>query len=59
MIVNLVIALLLVGVALYLVNNYVPMERSIRALLNVVVFVVMLLWVLEVFGLFHLGTIRL
>jgi undecaprenyl pyrophosphate phosphatase UppP len=45
-----VIALLVVGVGLYLINTYVPMAGSIRALLNVVVFVATVVGVLQAFG---------
>jgi predicted membrane protein len=47
---NLVIALVVVGVVLYLINNYVPMARSIKTILNVVVVVVVCVWVLQAVG---------
>ena len=46
-----VLALLVVGVGLYLINTYVPMAGSIRAILNVVVFVATVVGVLQAFGL--------
>ena len=36
---NLVIVLIIVGVALYLINGYIPMASSIKRILNVVVVV--------------------
>jgi hypothetical protein len=51
-ILSLLVALIIVGVALYLINAYVPMAPPIKTILNVVVVVIMLLWLLQVFGLF-------
>ena len=49
--VNIVIALIVVGVALWLINNFIPMASSIKAILNVVVVVAVAVWVLQAFGL--------
>jgi hypothetical protein len=49
--VNIVVILILIGLALWLVNTYIPMAAGIKSLLNVVVFVVVLIWLLQVFGL--------
>jgi predicted membrane protein len=49
--INLVIALIVVGVALYLINRYIPMASSIKTILNVVVVVVVCVWVLQAVGL--------
>jgi hypothetical protein len=45
------IVLIVVGVLLWLVNNYVPMDRKIKNILNVVVVIVVVIWLLKVFGL--------
>lgn len=47
---SIVIALIVVGVALYLINNYIPMASSIKTILNVVVVVVVCVWLLQTFG---------
>ncbi len=47
---SIVIALIVVGVALWLVNNYIPMASSIKTILNVVVVVAVAVWVLQAFG---------
>lgn len=47
---SIVIALIVVGVALYLINNYIPMASSIKTILNVVVVIVVCVWLLQVFG---------
>jgi predicted membrane protein len=48
---NLVVALIVVGVALWLINRFIPMASSIKAILNVVVVVAVSVWVLQVVGL--------
>ena len=49
--VNLVIALIIVGVALYMINRYIPMASSIKTILNVVVVVAVCVWLLQAVGL--------
>ena len=49
---NIVLVLIVVGVLLWLVNTYIPMDGKIKKILNVVVVVVVILWLLKVFGLF-------
>ena len=49
--INLVIALIVVGMALWLVNRYIPMASSIKTILNVVVVVAVGVWVLQATGL--------
>lgn len=49
--INVVIALIVVGVALWLVNNYIPMASGIKTILNIVVVVAVGVWVLRAFGL--------
>jgi len=49
--INIVIALIIVGMALYLINRFIPMASSIKTILNVVVVVAVGVWVLQVTGL--------
>lgn len=49
--VNLVIALVIVGLGLWLINTYIPMAASIKTILNIVVVVAVVIWVLQVTGL--------
>jgi hypothetical protein len=49
--VQFVIVIIVVGILLYLVNNYIPMDRNIKKILNIVVVVALVLWILKVFGL--------
>jgi hypothetical protein len=48
--INLVITLIVVGVLLWLVNNYIPMDAKIKNILNIVVVIAVVLWLLSVFG---------
>ncbi len=47
------VALIVVGVLLWLVNRFIPMAGSIKSILNAVVVICTVLWLLDVFGLFH------
>jgi hypothetical protein len=47
------VALIVVGVLLWLVNRFIPMAGSIKSILNAVVVICVVLWLLDVFGLFH------
>lgn len=49
--VNLVIALIVVGMALWLINRFIPMASGIKSILNVVVVVAVAVWVLQSTGL--------
>ena len=48
--IQLVIVLVIVGVILWLVNAYIPMEATIKKILNVVVIIAVILWLLTAFG---------
>jgi hypothetical protein len=48
--VNLIITLVVVGVLLWLINSFIPMQRTIKTILNVVVIIVVILWLLSAFG---------
>jgi hypothetical protein len=50
--INVVLALVVVGVVLWLVNRYLPMQGQIKGILNGVVVIAVILWLLKVFGLF-------
>jgi hypothetical protein len=58
---QIVVALIVVGVLLWLVNSFIPMAGSIKSILNAVVVIAVVLWLLKVFGLmnslsrFHMG----
>ena len=48
--IGLVITLVVVGVILWLINSYIPMQATIKKILNVVVIIVVILWLLSSFG---------
>jgi hypothetical protein len=48
---SLIVVLIVVGVLLWLVNNYIPMDSKIKSILNVVVVIIVVLWLLQSFGL--------
>jgi len=54
--IGLVITLVVVGVLLWLLNTYVPMDAKISKIINVVVVIVVVIWVLQAFGL--LGSLQ-
>jgi len=47
------IVLIVVGVLLWLVNRYIPMQGTIKSILNAVVVIAVVVWLLNIFGLFH------
>jgi hypothetical protein len=49
--ISLVITLIVVGVLLWLVNNYIPMDSKIKRILNIVVVVAVVVWLLNILGL--------
>ena len=48
--VTVVMYLVIVGVVLWLINNYIPMDGKIRQIVNAVVVVAVVVWLLQVFG---------
>jgi hypothetical protein len=48
--IGLVLTLVVVGVLLWLLNNYVPMDAKIRSIINIVVVIVVVIWLLQAFG---------
>ena len=47
---ELIIVLVVVGVALYLIETYIPMAPPIKTVLRVIVIIVLAVWLLRVFG---------
>jgi hypothetical protein len=57
--ISVVITLIVVGVLLWLVNAYIPMDAKIKKILNIVVVICVVVWLLSVFGVInHSGDIR-
>ncbi len=49
--INVVIMLVVVGILLWAVNNYIPMDGKIKNILNIVVVIAVIFWLLQAFGL--------
>lgn len=47
--ISVVVVLIVVGVLLWLVNSYIPMDPKIKQILNVVVVIAVVLWILALF----------
>jgi hypothetical protein len=48
---TILIVILVVGVILWLINSYIPMQRTVKNILNAVVVIILVIWLLKVFGL--------
>ena len=58
-ILTVLIVLIVAGVLLWLVNTYIPMDRKIKNILNIVVVIAIVIWLLKAFGLLgSIGSIR-
>jgi hypothetical protein len=62
--ISIVVALVIVGVVLWLINKYIPMDGKIKTILNAVVVIAVILWLLSAFGVLssmsnmHMGNMR-
>jgi len=54
--VNVVLTLVVVGVLLWFVNRYIPMQSTIKGILNAVVVIAVVLWIVNIFDLLHYVT---
>jgi len=50
---TILLVLILAGVLLWLFNQYIPMDSKIRTILNVVLVILIIVWLLKAFGVFH------
>lgn len=53
---TLLVTLIVVGILLWLVNNFIPMDRKIKKILNIIVVIIVVLWLLSAFGILDLGS---
>jgi hypothetical protein len=57
---NVVITLIVIGVLLWLINTYIPMQGAIKSILNAVVVIAVIIWLLYGFGIIsHSGAVNL
>ena len=50
-ILTIIIVLVVAGLVLWLINNFIPMQRTLKNILNIVVVIIVILWLLQSFGL--------
>lgn len=50
MLINIIVVLIVVGMLLWLINNYIPMDGKIKSILNAVVVICVVIWLLQAFG---------
>ncbi len=53
MIISVLITLILIGLLLYIVDSVIPMDAGIRKIIRIVVLVLVVLWLLQVFGIWN------
>ena len=49
--VNLVLILIVVGILLWLINTFIPMDKKIKQIINAVVVIAVVVWLLKITGL--------
>jgi hypothetical protein len=59
--ISLILTLIVIGILLWLINNYIPMDGKIKKIINIVVVVAVIIWVLGIFlgGWGEVGNIRI
>jgi hypothetical protein len=50
---TILIVIIVAGFLLWIVNNYIPMDRKIKSILNIVVVIAVIVWLLKIFGVFE------
>lgn len=58
-IITVVIVLIVVGVILWLINAYIPMDHKIKSIINIVIVIAVILWLLHAFGVYESFNLRL
>ena len=51
--ITVVLTICAVGILLWLINRFIPMQSQIKGILNGVVVIVLVIWLIKVFGLLH------
>ncbi len=54
--ITVVVTLIVVGVLLWAINRYIPMDSKIKTILNIVIVIVIVIWLLQGFGV--IGSLR-
>ena len=50
-ILTVILVIVVVGVLLWALNSFIPMDSKVRSILNVVVVILLIVWLLQAFGL--------
>jgi hypothetical protein len=50
---TIILALIVAGVLLWLVNTYIPMQRTVKGILNIVVVIIIVIWLLNIIGILN------
>ncbi|MGQ7870363.1 Thivi_2564 family membrane protein [Sunxiuqinia sp. sy24] len=50
---SILIVILVVGVLLWIINSFIPMDRKIKQIFNIVVVIALVIWLLKAFGVFN------
>lgn len=53
-ILTILLVLIVVGVILWLINSYIPMDNKIKNIINIIIVIVVIIWMLKAFGLIAL-----
>jgi type IV secretory pathway TrbL component len=57
--ISLVVTLIVIGVLLWAVNTYIPMDPTIKKIINIVIVIAVVLWLLAAFGVLgHMQSVR-
>jgi len=48
---TIIVVIVVIGIVLYLINRFVPMDGKIKTILNWVVVIILIIWLLKAFGL--------
>ena len=58
--IGLIITLVVVGLILWLINAYIPMDQKIKTILNVAVVIIVIIWLVQALGLLGpLGNVKI
>ena len=49
--ITIILVLIAAGVLLWLINSYIPMDPKIKTILNWVIVIIVIIWLLKIFGL--------
>ncbi len=52
--IQVILSLIVIGVLLWLVNNFIPMASSIKSIINIIVVIAVILWLLSFFGILNI-----